>query len=62
MFLLQAVWKVSASSELLILAYRGGIRGIAELEVLSEIQKLLGAAKGPLIPIQAFFDLIVGTR
>jgi hypothetical protein len=37
---------------------RGGIRGIAELEVLSQIQKKLGVQ----IPISAFFDLIVGTR
>ncbi|KAF2735206.1 hypothetical protein EJ04DRAFT_576300 [Polyplosphaeria fusca] len=35
----------------------GGIRGIAELEVLSQIQRKLGVR----IPITAFFDLIVGT-
>ncbi|KAH7084592.1 hypothetical protein FB567DRAFT_445911, partial [Paraphoma chrysanthemicola] len=35
----------------------GGIRGIAELEVLNQIQKKLGVR----IPISAFFDLIVGT-
>jgi hypothetical protein len=29
-----------------------------ELEILSEIEKALGGT----IPIQAFFDLIVGTR
>ncbi|KAK3291970.1 uncharacterized protein B0H64DRAFT_468830 [Chaetomium fimeti] len=36
---------------------RGGIRGIAELEVLRQIQKSLGGE----IPIRSFFDLIVGT-
>lgn len=36
----------------------GGIRGIVELEVLREIELYLGGH----IPIQAFFDLIVGTR
>lgn len=35
----------------------GGMRGIVELEVLREIEKALGDK----IPIQAFFDLIVGT-
>jgi len=37
--------------------YSGGIRGIVELEVLSAIQN----AMGNQIPIQACFDLIVGT-
>lgn len=37
---------------------RGGIRGIVELEVLRAIEQVLGGR----IPIQAFFDLIVGTR
>lgn len=37
---------------------RGGIRGIVELEVLSAIERYLGGK----IPIQDFFDLIVGTR
>lgn len=36
---------------------RGGMRGIAELEVLKAIQNHL-----PRIPIHEFFDLIVGTR
>ncbi|GAB1316405.1 hypothetical protein MFIFM68171_06615 [Madurella fahalii] len=35
----------------------GGIRGIAELEVLLQIEEALGGK----IPIQSFFDLIVGT-
>ncbi|KAH6613399.1 hypothetical protein F5144DRAFT_616347 [Chaetomium tenue] len=35
----------------------GGIRGIAELEVLLHIEEALGGR----IPIQSFFDLIVGT-
>ncbi|KAH8624551.1 hypothetical protein IG631_21290 [Alternaria alternata] len=35
----------------------GGVRGIAELEVLCQIQERLGVK----IPISAFFDLIVGT-
>ena len=37
---------------------RGGIRGIVELEILRQVQE----ATGGKIPIQAFFDLIVGTR
>ena len=37
--------------------HSGGIRGIVELEVLSAIQK----AMGNKIPLQACFDLIVGT-
>jgi hypothetical protein len=40
------------------LFYRGGIRGIVELEVLQAIQRYLGGR----IPIRCFFDLIVGTR
>lgn len=35
----------------------GGIRGIAELEALRQLEALLGGR----IPVQAFFDLIVGT-
>lgn len=35
----------------------GGINGIVELEVLRAIEKILG----PNLPIQLFFDLIVGT-
>ena len=34
------------------------MRGIVELEVLRAVQKQLGDR----IPIQAFFELIVGTR
>lgn len=37
---------------------RGGVRGIAELEIL----RLLHRALGGKIPLQDFFDLIVGTR
>jgi len=36
----------------------GGIRGIIELEILRAIERELGDK----VPIQAFFDLIVGTR
>ena len=36
----------------------GGIRGIAELELLRLVQVALGGK----IPLHAFFDLIVGTR
>jgi hypothetical protein len=36
----------------------GGIRGIVELEVLRAVEQALGGK----IPIQAFFDLMVGTR
>ena len=38
--------------------FSGGMRGILELEVLRAIELALGDK----IPIQAFFDLIVGTR
>lgn len=38
--------------------YRGGIRGIVILEVLRQVELELGKR----IPIQDFFDLIVGTR
>ena len=36
----------------------GGVRGIVMLQVLREIEQVLGGR----IPIQDFFDLIVGTR
>ncbi|KAI1773204.1 FabD/lysophospholipase-like protein [Hypoxylon cercidicola] len=36
----------------------GGIRGVIQLQVLMEIEKVLG----PELPIQLFFDLIVGTN
>lgn len=42
---------------LLIHGSSGGIRGIVELEVLKHIEMALGG-----LPIQCFFDLIVGTR
>lgn len=38
--------------------YRGGIRGIVELEILRLIERAMGGR----MPIQSFFDLIVGTR
>ena len=41
-----------------LISQRGGIRGIVMLEVLRAIEKALGGR----IPIQNFFDLIVGTR
>lgn len=37
---------------------RGGVRGIIELEVLRAIERAIGGR----IPVQRFFDLIVGTR
>lgn len=37
---------------------RGGVRGIVELEVLKAIERELGGK----LPIQVFFDLMVGTR
>jgi patatin-like phospholipase/acyl hydrolase len=37
---------------------RGGVRGIIELEVLRAIECSLGGK----IPVQRFFDLIVGTK
>lgn len=46
-----------AARQSLTLGYSGGIRGIVELEVLRRIEKALGD-----LPIQCFFDLIVGTR
>ncbi|KAI0380484.1 FabD/lysophospholipase-like protein [Hypomontagnella monticulosa] len=36
----------------------GGIRGVIQLQVLAEMEKVLG----PDLPIQLFFDLIVGTN
>jgi patatin-like phospholipase/acyl hydrolase len=36
----------------------GGVRGIVQLQVLKEVEKVLG----PDLPIQLFFDLIVGTK
>ena len=41
-----------------LIGVSGGIRGILELEILRAIELALGDK----IPIQAFFDLIVGTR
>ena len=41
-----------------LIGFSGGMRGILELEVLRAIELALGGK----IPIQAFFDLIVGTR
>jgi len=38
--------------------FRGGVRGIIELEVLRAIEQALGGH----IPIQSLFDLIIGTR
>lgn len=46
------------SSTTFLTRIRGGIRGIVELQVLNEIEWVLGGQ----IPIQDFFDLIVGTR
>lgn len=37
---------------------RGGVRGIIQLQVLRELEKILG----PDLPIQLFFDLIVGSE
>ena len=39
-------------------SFSGGVRGIVELEVLRAIERALGGE----LPIQGFFDLIVGTR
>ncbi|KAK8041498.1 hypothetical protein PG994_014505 [Apiospora phragmitis] len=36
----------------------GGIRGVVQLQVLREVERILG----PDLPIQLFFDLIVGTN
>lgn len=36
----------------------GGVRGIIQLQVLTELEKVLG----PDLPIQLFFDLMVGTN
>ena len=38
--------------------YRGGVRGIIELEILKQIENTLGGG----LKIKDFFDLIVGTR
>ena len=45
------------SQEAANIASSGGIRGIVEIEILKAIQARLGK-----IPIQAFFDLVIGTR
>jgi patatin-like phospholipase/acyl hydrolase len=37
---------------------RGGIRAVIQLEILALIEQRIGLG----IPIQEFFDLIVGTR
>jgi patatin-like phospholipase/acyl hydrolase len=42
----------------ILIDHRGGMRGIIELESLKAIEKVLGEG----LPIQSFFDLIVGTR
>jgi hypothetical protein len=42
----------------LTIYFSGGVRGIVELEVLREIQKMIRVN----IPIIEFFDLVVGTR
>jgi patatin-like phospholipase/acyl hydrolase len=44
-------------SDKMLMRDSGGIRGIVELKVLAEIQKHLGG-----LPINNFFDLVVGTR
>ncbi len=48
-----SVWRQSLTG-----VYSGGIRGVVELEILSALEKEIGGK----IPIQEFFDLIVGTR
>jgi hypothetical protein len=41
----------------------GGVRGIVELLVLQAIENnISGSSQASRIPIQNFFDLIVGTR
>lgn len=49
---------LSSLVELMLMNPRGGMRGIVELESLRAIERVLGRG----LPIQAFFDLIVGTR
>lgn len=49
---------MNISSILSLSLTSGGIRGISELQVLKAIERVLG----PGLPIQFFFDLIVGTR
>ena len=50
-----AIWSIFGALKRVV--YRGGIRGIVELEILRQIEKALGG-----VPIQCFIDLIVGTR
>lgn len=52
------VMLLSIECILRLTGFSGGMRGILELEVLRAIELALGGK----IPIQAFFDLIVGTR
>ncbi|KAI0868821.1 hypothetical protein GGS24DRAFT_494248 [Hypoxylon argillaceum] len=50
-------WKPDLAGVRLLCLDGGGIRGIVELEVLNQIEIYLGGH----LPIQSFFDLIVGT-
>jgi hypothetical protein len=43
---------------LLTAHFRGGIRGIVELEILRQIERAMGGK----MRIQSFVDLIIGTR
>ena len=48
------IWAVQVADN----AFRGGIRGIVELEILRQIERAMGGR----LALQCFFDLIVGTR
>ena len=45
----------------MLIRIRGGIRGIVELEILRAIEHCINSDSSG-IPLQRFFDLIVGTR
>jgi patatin-like phospholipase/acyl hydrolase len=42
---------------MILTLYSGGVRSIVELQVLKAIKKVLG----PKLPLQLFFDLIIGS-
>lgn len=60
-------WEVSQKPEFagvrILTLDGGGMRGIVELEVLKAIEERInvGSTRGLVIPVQRFFDLIIGT-
>lgn len=50
--------RAGLGTNVLLTATSGGIRSIVQLTILKELEGLIGLD----IPIQEFFDLIIGTR